>query len=306
MRSINNWYGLPLLTVLLIVTFCVISITFAAAAADVTDYAETEAVVTAKLDRDPSEAIKETFPITLCIDGETRELHTGGGTVGELLARWDIAPALPDYVRPAAEALLVPGMKVEIVRVTTAEVSEETAIPFSVERVASEYVWKGKEVVKQEGIDGLQKTTYKVIYENGTEISREAIVNTVLEEAQTQIVEYGCGGTIKTADRDVLHYVMKLNVKATAYTTEGYDDKITATGTVAHVGSVAVDPKVIPLGSEVYVTARNGKSWVYGEGTCEDTGGVIKGNKIDLFFDTRAECFTFGRRNAVIYILESE
>jgi len=69
------------------------------------------------------------------------------------------------------------------------------------------------------------------------------------------------------------------------------------------VGTIAVDPRVVPLGSKVYVQSTNG-SWIYGTAVCEDTGGSIKGNKIDLYFDTQGECIRFGIRKAYMYILE--
>jgi 3D (Asp-Asp-Asp) domain-containing protein len=97
--------------------------------------------------------------------------------------------------------------------------------------------------------------------------------------------------------------VKQLNVSATAYTTERQQNKITATGSTARVGAIAVDPKIIPYGTLMYVEAIDG-SWVYGYATAEDCGGGIKGNKIDLFFDTYDECIQFGVKKAVVYILE--
>lgn len=66
-------------------------------------------------------------------------------------------------------------------------------------------------------------------------------------------------------------------------------------------GIVAVDPSVVPLGSKVYVTSADG-SWSYGVASAEDTGGAIKGNKIDLCYNSNAN--DFGRRSCVVYILE--
>jgi 3D (Asp-Asp-Asp) domain-containing protein len=69
-------------------------------------------------------------------------------------------------------------------------------------------------------------------------------------------------------------------------------------------GIVAVDPSVIPLGSKVYVTSADG-SWTYGVASAEDTGGAIKGNKIDLCYSgSSSDVNGFGRRSCVVYILE--
>ena len=95
-------------------------------------------------------------------------------------------------------------------------------------------------------------------------------------------------------------------MNASAYTA-GYEstgkrpgDKgygITASGTKAVKGTVAVDPRVIPLGSKLYVEG-------YGYATAQDTGSAIKGNKIDLFYDSLYEAKKFGRKNLTVYVLE--
>ncbi len=112
----------------------------------------------------------------------------------------------------------------------------------------------------------------------------------------------GESGLIATWDGKLMPYTGVLRCSCTAYTTELQLNKITATGTVAHVGGVAVDPRVIPYGTEMYIVAEDG-SWAYGYARAEDCGGGIKGNKIDLFMDTYYECIQFGVRPAYIYIL---
>ncbi|MDR0936235.1 MAG: hypothetical protein LBM98_06105 [Oscillospiraceae bacterium] len=101
---------------------------------------------------------------------------------------------------------------------------------------------------------------------------------------------------------DGLQIIDTLNVSATAYTTERQRNKTTATGTTARVGAIAVDPKVIPYGTKLYIAAPD-NSWIYGYATAEDCGGGIKKNKIDLFFDTYDECIAFGVKKAVVYVL---
>lgn len=82
---------------------------------------------------------------------------------------------------------------------------------------------------------------------------------------------------------------------------DGYG--ITKSGTQARVGSVAVDPTIIPLGTKLYIEYADG-SGAYGYATAEDTGSAIKGYRVDLFFNTYQECIDFGRRRVVVYLLE--
>lgn len=90
--------------------------------------------------------------------------------------------------------------------------------------------------------------------------------------------------------------------EATAYThvavpgvpdINGTGDGITATGTQVREGVVAVDPTVIPLGSQVWV---EGFGWL----TAEDTGGAIKGNRIDIFHESRTLAMRWGRQNVTV------
>lgn len=81
------------------------------------------------------------------------------------------------------------------------------------------------------------------------------------------------------------------------------DYGITASGTKARVGAVAVDPTVIPLGTKLYIEYADGTGG-YGYATAEDTGSAIKGYRIDLFFNTYQECMEFGRRRVIVYVLE--
>ncbi len=107
------------------------------------------------------------------------------------------------------------------------------------------------------------------------------------------------GNTITTASGEVIQYSYSLSVTATAYTGGG----ITATGTNARYGAIAVDPKVIPYGTRMYIVSDDGK-YIYGYATAEDCGGAIKGNKIDLYYDSYDTCIQFGRRTCTVYILD--
>ena len=87
--------------------------------------------------------------------------------------------------------------------------------------------------------------------------------------------------------------VRSFTVVATAYTHTG---NATFTGIMPYVGVIAVDPNVIPLGTRVYVEG-------YGEAIAADTGGLIKGHKIDLFMNSEQECEEWGIQPRRIYIL---
>lgn len=190
------------------------------------------------------------------------------------------------------------------------------AVPFETVYYDDPTLPLGVEKVLTQGKSGQTLCTASVTYENGVEVSRTLLQKSVRTHPISQVVARGTAsgkrdsrlpeirdGLIYTAEGDVLSYVDVVKVRATAYSCEDYvTPGITYTGTEPRVGEIAVDPKVIPLGTRVFVVSDDGQ-YVYGVATAEDIGGGIKGNRIDLYYDTIAECFQFGDRACTVYIL---
>ena len=96
-----------------------------------------------------------------------------------------------------------------------------------------------------------------------------------------------------------LNYSRKLTGKSTAYCM----GHTTATGTSVHEGVVAVNPRIIPYGSKMYIVSNDG--WVYGYSSAEDTGGFIYWNNapiIDLYVNTTSFAYQWGNRGVTVYI----
>ena len=160
----------------------------------------------------------------------------------------------------------------------------------------------------REGIQGEKRATYKVKYENGVEVSRELLFEHVVAAPVDKIVEYGNKFASKDAPVNTgqLDYKYVITCEATAYDLSpeengGYAGQ-SATGVPLDKGVIAVDPRVIPLGSRVYIEALDG-SWSYGYAVAADTGGAIKGHRVDLCYRTQYECVQFGRRQCRVYVL---
>jgi len=84
-----------------------------------------------------------------------------------------------------------------------------------------------------------------------------------------------------------------IKVLAVAYCIHGR----TATGTRTKYGTIAVDPKVIPYGTKIYVPG-------YGWGIASDCGGGISGNMVDLWFPTYSQCINWGSRYVKIGLVK--
>lgn len=179
---------------------------------------------------------------------------------------------------------------------------------------------EGTEQVVQEGKDGVRTSIYEVVWADGQLVSRQ-FVEELDSTAVDKIVEYGTSveevapsdrivsvsknadgsGTLYFQSGTALKFSDAKTMTATAYTAgHGGADFITATGTTVRTGTVAVDRKVIPLGTKMYIVTSDGI--VYGLSVAEDTG--VRGNIVDLYFHSYEECINFGRRSCTVYILE--
>jgi len=248
--------------------------------------------------------------ITLTADGKTQTLRVPGGKIADALQEQGIALGELDELSCARDAEVIDGMKVQLVRVTTYDRTETKTIRHSKKIITSYELTGGETKLQQKGEDGEKVLTYRVTMRDGVEVGETLVSETVTKEAKPEITVRGVKGGANTVRNGVItsrsgnfRYKKAIQVTATAYTCEGKSWNITKSGAVARVGLIAVDPRVIPLGTRMYIESPDG-SFVYGTAVAADTGGAIKGNKIDLYFDTYRECINFGRRQMMVYILE--
>ena len=240
--------------------------------------------------------------------------NTYGQTVGELLEGINLQLNEGDAIDVSLDTMTYDGMVLNIDRWTTATEYIYEEVPFETEYVQTNKMLKGDEKVATEGVNGELKHTATVTYFNGQEVSREIVATEQTIEPVNQVIKQGTfeaekgkltikDGVIVTADGEVYTYKKTMQVKATAYThTDKGCDMITATGTTVHWGTVAVDPKLIPYGTKMFIVSNDGK-YVYGLSAAEDCGGSIKGNRIDLYMPTTSQCFAFGVRNCTVYFI---
>ena len=266
-------------------------------------------------------AAKQT--VTVHRDGETQTVQSKKESVSKLLERIGIVPSPLETI---AVDLSGSGVEITVAEEITYYDRVTEDVTFDTVRIANPEMKKGTEKVVQEGADGVRTSIYEVVFSNGQELSRQ-FVEEVGSTAVDQIVEYGTAeeqpvstavsnnksaisnvskngdgsGTLTLADGTTLNFSAAKSMTATAYTAgHGGADYCTATGTTVRVGTVAVDKNVIPLGTKMFIVTNDGI--VYGTAVAEDTG--VRGNKVDLYFDTYQQCINFGRRSCTVYILK--
>lgn len=256
--------------------------------------------------------VHRAFEIQLVEDQQEKTIKTAERTVEDLLKSLEIHLGEEDKVEPNLYAALYPGERVKIIRVTKEVVTEEKEIPFQTTIRYNDDMDYGKTTRLQEGRTGVKEIKLQITYEDGEEVSREIIEEKVVQEAVNEVIEKGTARMLVTSRGDKRRYKDVIIMEASAYTA-GYASTgknpgdpyygITRSGTRVRPGVVAVDPKVIPLGSKLYVESMD-RTADYGLASAEDTGSAIKGNKIDLFFENRQEALRFGRRKVKVYILD--
>ncbi len=181
---------------------------------------------------------------------------------------------------------------------TTETRVESRAIPFKVTYEFSRTVTAGRLVTSRHGKPGEIITTYTVHFKDGKPVSKYLVSKKRVEPVD-ELVLMGNEGFQTSRHKFERGRVLTMN--ATAYdpspTTIPGTCGRTAMGLRAGYGVVAVDPRVIPLGSMVYVEG-------YGFAIAADTGGAIKGNRIDLCYDSRRTALQFGRHTVKVHVLQ--
>lgn len=267
--------------------------------------------------------IVHAIPITVVADGNTSTVYTTEKTVQAAIEDLNISIRSQDIIEPSLASSLEENDTIKIVRVETKLTSNEKTVPFSIVKKEDSELDKGTEKVVQTGRAGVVVEKIEQRYEDGVLVSNSVVSETVKKEAVNQVVAVGSakskstvttlsnssGSTEKVTVGDYTFTPSKTltNVTLTAYTagvestgkSEGDPDYgITASGTTVKEGrTIAVDTSVIPMGW-----------WVYIEGVglrrAEDKGGAIKGNKIDVFFDSVSVATKFGKKKGVkVYVI---
>lgn len=264
--------------------------------------------------------------VTILQGSKTMEVISYGETVESLLNRLDLILPEDAVLSVSPDSMTSDGLVIQIFRSTQMEQTYTTVIPFKTVYCYDASLEEGQEVILTAGVDGQMMRTEVASYVDGKEVSRTLKSETVIREPVDQLIAIGTyveqpgqsempsepvkpgmpvisDGVIITPDGEYLTYTGSLAVTATAYHNSDPGCTIyTAIGTLCRVGAIAVDPRVIPLGTRMYIVSDDGQ-YIYGVAVAEDTGKSIKGNKIDLYFDSVAECNTFGIRGCTVYFL---
>lgn len=268
------------------------------------------------------------FQITVTADGKAYEMVSRTDRVSNILERLGICLNEQDIVTPSTDTIFTDDCRIQVQRVEYVTAVRDETIEPAVTYRKDETMPVGTTSVKTKGVPGVLQVTYEDKVVDGRVQESKRLSELVTKKATDEVVLQGTA-PVNESDAVVttnaalnekmvstlepkqpiavnengqpLAYKQCITGKATAYTAS--EGKHTATGELAQVGYIAVDPKEIPYGTMMYIkTADN--SYFYGYAKAADTGGFTSGSvAVDLYFATESECIQFGVRDVEIYIL---
>jgi uncharacterized protein YabE (DUF348 family)/3D (Asp-Asp-Asp) domain-containing protein len=265
--------------------------------------------------------IETTSPIQLTADGETKTLYTTGKTVGSALQDLRIALGTDDRVSPSLFSELSGNAMIKVVRVKKEQEDQTVPIAFATVQQSDATLAKGKEKIIQEGKAGTKLIQKQKVYEDGTLVAEHVVKEVIQTASIKKLIAVGtkkpmvvklsaASPQVDNVSKNGIEFAYKQiinNVTLTAYSDdfastgkEKSDPQsgITYSGTTVTEGrTIAVDKNVIPIGW-----------WVYIEGIgfrrAEDTGGAVKGNKIDVYYESSDYANKFGlKRGYTVYVI---
>lgn len=267
------------------------------------------------------------FDIIINVDGEEKAVQTTEKTVGDVLTEQGITLDEDDEVSPSADTVLSNDLVIDVLRVEYVTRETEEKIPFTTEKVNSSAMNKGTQKVIQKGVNGVKTFTYEDKVVNGVVESSELVSEEVTKEPVKEIIKVGTlvkktstklgnnkieknGNPISELKLPSKYSIGKNNVPTEyKYTIQGrgaaycIPGGITATGRPVKPGYIAVNPKQIPYGTEMWIVSNDGV--VYGYAIAADTGGFVNKGYFtcDLYMNSKEQCYQWGDRGVTIYVL---
>ena len=282
----------------------------------------------------------KTYPVYVTCGEETFTVDFTVGTVADALVKAGFTPDEDDFIEPSLDTVINDTVYIDYANVEYVEGFYTETVAFDTETVYDSAKQKGYTALSQKGVNGETQVYYTEKLVNGVSTEKTVTETKVLtapkneikvvgtkveqpkvEEVKTEKVKTEKAEAVKTSadvkcistlnvpfeieldeNGNPVNYKSKRTARATAYT---YTGNNCSTGVAPQPGYIAVNPKVIPYGTKMYIKSADG-SVVYGYAVAAATGGFIRNHPtgVDLFMSTKSACINFGVRTMEIYILE--
>ncbi|MBL4931362.1 ubiquitin-like domain-containing protein [Clostridium paridis] len=263
-----------------------------------------EPALDSKLQKTDKITVIRAMNLIVTVDGKDISVLSAEDDISNMLESEGISLGKDDKVQPEKTSELSDGMKIKITRVDSKTITETVATNYTTIVKSDNNLLSIFKKTTQSGVKGKKEVTYKVLYEDGKEISREAINEKVVTEPVNEVVVQGTQSAVAVSrGGEPMSFSKKIYCRTTAYwAVNGVGSTYTASGRQAVRNSegystVAVDPSVISFGTKMYIPG-------YGFAIAADSGSGVKGNTIDVFFNTKGEALNWAVKNINVYILD--
>ncbi|WP_166636495.1 ubiquitin-like domain-containing protein [Fonticella tunisiensis] len=247
--------------------------------------------------------IKRAVNVTVAVDEKELAIQSSEENVDKMLKAEGISLNSEDRVKPDKDEKLSDGMRIEITRIETKTVVEDVPVNFKEVVKTDPSLPNTKRQVIKEGKNGEKRVTSLVVYENGKEVSKKVVSETVIKEPVDRLIVQGTYPSMPVSrGGGIIPYRRMFKARATAYwAVNGVGKTYTASGRKAvrnpdGYSTIAVDPSIIPFGTRLFVEG-------YGFAIAAETGSGIKGDKIDVFFNTYEEARKWAVKYVNVYVL---
>jgi len=255
------------------------------------------------------------YPVYIEADGNTIELSAYKQTVAQIIDRAGIELEQDDYIDCDFDKVLEEGETVAVTRVRYEDIETYEVIPYGTVTEKSNLVSMYTSEITQKGVNGTRTNISRVKYVNGVRVSETAVSSEVTKEPINEIISVGTALRTPYSKKDSANLVLEnglpvnyesvITGKSVAYTAPIGSG--TASGRKLEIGTVAVDPSIIPYGSELYIVSTDG-SYVYGYAIAADTGDLTEsGVLVDLYMGNSEDYYPvsvdYGAKQVNIYVL---
>ncbi|MCL2076969.1 MAG: ubiquitin-like domain-containing protein [Oscillospiraceae bacterium] len=265
--------------------------------------------------------VSRAFDVTLYIDGDEMIVPVtpdGKTTVEDVLLREGINLKNAEVVSDNLQYLAYPNMETQVSTIRYVDKVKINQLPYNTVEQSSNLVPMGVSKVTVPGEVGSEKVVIREKLVNGIIVEEQVIDTEIISEPTDEVISVGKALATPYSPRDFSEielvdglpasYEYKISGKSTAYTAG--PNAGTASGRKLQVGTIAVNPNVIPYGSLVYIVTQDGRR-VYGAAVAADTGGFASRGDIlvDLYMGLSSDAYStaceWGVRNVDVYVIST-
>ncbi len=255
------------------------------------------------------------YPVYIAVDGTVMELSAYQQSAAQIIERAGIVLEQDDFMDCDPDKVMEENETITVTRVRYQEIESYEVVPYNTVTEKSNLVSMYTSETTQKGVNGTRTNISRIKLINGVRVSETAVSSEITKEPVTEIVSVGTALRTPYSKKDSsslilenglpVNYDSVLTGKSCAYTAPIGSG--TASGRKLEIGTVAVDPSIIPYGSELYIVSTDG-SYVYGYAIAADTGDLTpNGVLVDLYMGNSEDYYPvsveYGAKQVNIYVL---